>query len=1131
MIPFQQCFRDPPMAYRPAPFWFWNDSMNPEEIASQIQQMAEKGCGGFFICARQGLEVPYLSEQWFQLVAGAIEAAHQYGLHTWLYDEYPYPSGMSGGEVTLLHPEARHRQLLHHSLSIAGPQTFSHKLPWAKVLLARAVPVDETTGALLWPRALDLISHIGSVPASSIFQSTGLTVYTRKRFFTASPQKQLLWSVPPGHWRLIIFLESEIEQFKYFGTYMDPCHKEAVQTFLETTYERYADRFHEQFGREIKGFFTDEVGLLGRIPWSARLPDFVRTLYGDELLENLPAVFYPSDEKQMQARYRFFQSLHLLLRESYHQQVSNWCEQRWLQYTTEVPSMRMTTLLHSHIPGGDSAHEKRGRSLDWIIDQNAANLRADPKIASSLANQLGAERAMIECFHSVGWSMTLQDAKWMLDRLAALGINFFVFHAFFFSINGLRKHDAPPSQFVQNPYWPHFRQLADYAGRLSYAMSQGRACVSLAVVHPVTSFWTHMGNPFSSFSYCGNDPAEERALERLKQDWMYLCKQLLLQQIDYDHLDPEILARAVIKDGHLVIGQASYEALILPPLTNLEAAAWARLKEFLRAGGKVISVGLLPYECIEPGQDIEAEVLQWFGLATSPRRQYWRGFHGEQESKAETQQRREEAPWTKGHTLAYFLPSMGSLPQTRVIEYLLALLRQCLSPLFTLEPVVGDRRSFLVRQRRLPDGAYLLFITHQEDTEKVLRLHLTRRPTGQIVERLDLASGRQNALPVERTPRGWSVTLSFAPYESYLLSYALQEEEPAMQQGHPDMRAAHAGRRIRGAKAAPGATNAQELWPLFVDIRQPWKLTAQQDNLLRLSAFHFMLTRQSVERASDWHVGEAGLAWPLVEARPVINQCADLAARQTLPVQYEQSFGTPVRVSPAYPLRCWYQASFLVKQLPPTCKLIMDEDAIGGNHTFYLNGRQITAHDFVALSRPGFRQRGSEVQLLLRPGLNHLVIHVEARRDEDGLRDPLYLSGPFGVTFNDAGIPVIGEPPEIGEIKSGVRAGYPYFAGTLCFTRDITLNALPREQRFILDLRGWDRHIDECVEVLVNTHSLGVCCWSPYRWEGETSLLRRGSNTIEIRLTTTLSGMLEGMYFDAHTHQMVSVNSALLREV
>jgi hypothetical protein len=1104
-MPFDQFFHNPPIAYRLMPFWFWNDRMDEEEIIHQIREMAEKGIGGFFICARQGLETPYLSDQWFQLVATAVEAARQHGLHVWLYDEYPYPSGMSGGEVTLQHPEARHRQLLHFSLIANGPQPLSYELPWAKVLSARAIPLEGPTEALLWSQAIDLAAQIGSVPAQAVFQSTGLTKYTHKRFFSASPQKRLLWDVPPGHWQIMIFLESEIDDFKYFGTYVDPCHKEAIQTFLATTHERYAHSFHEQFGRAIKGFFTDEVGLLGRIPWSARLPGFVRKRHGYELVDHLPALFYPQKGQSERIKYQFFQSLHLLLNESYHQQVSKWCKQHYLQYMTEVPSMRMTTQLSSHVPGGDSAHEKVGRSLDWILENNAYSLRADPKIASSLANQLGSERAMIECFHSVGWSMTLQDAKWMLDRLAALGINFFVFHAFFYSINGLRKHDAPPSQFLQNPYWPHFRQLADYAARLSYAMSQGQACVSIAIVHPATSFWTHMGNPFQNFNYCGNDAAEEQALERLKQDWAYLCKQFLVHQIDYDHLDPELLARATIKDGQIIIGHARYEVLILPPLTNLEAAAWAQVKAFLQAGGKVISVGLLPYERIEQEQESEAEILQWFGLTTSPRQSYWQEFL-EKSADNTVAKQREQAFWTKGEHQAYFFPCMGDLYRTQAIEHLLALLHQCTSPVIELEPVVGDRNSFLLRQRSLSKRVRLIFITHQEGSEKVLRLHLAHRPSGQSIEHLDLASGQQTILPVEQGERGWSILLPFAPYESHLLRYAYDEEI----------------QETNTLSATVQATQTQA-WVLTLDT-SPWQLTTQQNNILRFGSFHFTLDQPRANSELSWREGLAGQVWPVVDVRPIINQCAEIASTQTLPVQFRQSFGLPMHSSLAYPLHCWYQTSFAVEQFPTACMLVMDTSAIGGNYLCYLNGHKITKQDFVPLHEHGFPQQGCEVRQFLKQGINNLVVSIEAQRDDDGLRDPLYLSGHFGVAFSNGGMPMITESPTTGELKSAVQAGYPYFAGTLCLSRDISIDSLPQQKTFTLAFREWDQHIHDCIEVLVNERSLGICCWSPYCWRGESALLRVGNNTIEFRLTNTLSGMLEGSYFDAPSHQIVPVS-------
>ena len=1076
---FQSLFRNPPAAYRLTPFWFWNGDMDEKEIVRQIREMAEKGVGGFFICARQGLEIPYLSEQWFRLVAVAIEAAQSYELDVWLYDEYPYPSGMSGGEVILEHPDARHRQLLPHSLLVDGPQTLSYPLPWARVLYARAIPIDGTKAA-----PIDLAPYIGSAPSQSVFQSTGLTKYTNKRFFTAELQKQLVWDVPPGRWNITLFLEKEIDEFKYFGTYVDPCHKEAVQTFIATTYEPYAQHFRAHFGQTIKGFFTDEVGMLSHVPWSPRLPAFFREHYGHELLEGLPTVVYGQGEKIAQTRYQFFQSLHLLLRETYHQQVSNWCEQHALHYMTEVPSMRMTTQLYSYVPGGDSAHEKVGRSLEWIIDNNAYNLRADPKIASSLASQLGTERAMIECFHSVGWSMTLQDAKWMLDRLTALGINFFVLHAFFYSISGLRKHDAPPSQFLQNPYWAYFRQLTDYAGRLCYAMSQGRAYVPVAIVHPTTSFWTAMGNPFHSFKYCGNDPMEEQALERLKQDWAYLCKQLLLHQIDYDHLDPELLAGASIEDGQLVIGQARYEVLILPPMTNLETAAWSHVKAFLAAGGKVISLGLLPYEQIDAEQDAETEALQWFGLTASPRQDYWQTA----EDIANVGR-----GVTKGEHSAYFIPSSGTFQHTHAIERLLALLQQCVPSSITIEPVVGDRSSFLMRQRSLPDGSRLIFITHQEGEEKTVRLHLSQ----QIVERLDSATGQTTIIPAEQTEHGWSILLPFAPYESHLF---------------------HVGARFTTPGEAPFTTP-----DIQISAQAEWKLTAYQNNVLRFGTFRFMVDRENVGLALRWHEGLEGDNWPLVETRPFINQCADVASSQALPLQFRQSFGSPMHSSLAYPLHCWYQTTFLVEHLPPVCKVIMDEDAIGGSYTLYLNRHEIPAQNFMPIFEHGYRQQGCDVHHLLKQGLNSLVVHVEVQRDEDGVRDPLYLSGPFGVSFDALKVPVIGNAPETGRIKSGIQEGYPYFAGTLSFTREIMLDVVPDEQMFSLVPEGWDAYMHDCVEVLVNGSSLGVCCWSPYRWQGESSLLRQGENTVEVRVTNTLSGMLEGSYFDEGSHQIVPV--------
>ena len=68
---------NPPGFY---PFWFWNDRLSANEIRWQVAQMAAQGLRGFFIHPRQGLQQPYLSEAFFDLVDVALEAAEEHGL-------------------------------------------------------------------------------------------------------------------------------------------------------------------------------------------------------------------------------------------------------------------------------------------------------------------------------------------------------------------------------------------------------------------------------------------------------------------------------------------------------------------------------------------------------------------------------------------------------------------------------------------------------------------------------------------------------------------------------------------------------------------------------------------------------------------------------------------------------------------------------------------------------------------------------------------------------------------------------------------------------------------------------------------------------------------------------------------
>ncbi len=92
-------FRNPGKQYRPSPFYSWNGRLEPAEITRQVRLLRRQGFGGFFMHSRVGLETPYMSEEWMQAIAAALETARQCDMEAWFYDEDKWPSGFAGGVV------------------------------------------------------------------------------------------------------------------------------------------------------------------------------------------------------------------------------------------------------------------------------------------------------------------------------------------------------------------------------------------------------------------------------------------------------------------------------------------------------------------------------------------------------------------------------------------------------------------------------------------------------------------------------------------------------------------------------------------------------------------------------------------------------------------------------------------------------------------------------------------------------------------------------------------------------------------------------------------------------------------------------------------------------------------------
>ena len=455
------------------PFWFWNDAVEEAEIRRQIAEMAAQGIKGFYIHPRQGLTVPYLSEAFMKRVEVALDEASRRGLTVHLYDEYPYPSGVAGGMVILGQPQYMATRLVQRIFDLPGGRV-RLELPRGKVLSCVAYPV--TGQGVDWERGIDLAGSTGVVLSEESYVETGLTAYNQKRYFASDPVPVLDAALPDRPFRLYVSVQALVEGHKYWGGFVDVLNPEAVEEFLRLTHERYWARFAHAFGREILSIFLDET----EPGWSERIPKAFRAEYGYDLIPLLPALADPAHPDHLQVAKDLHRLRYKMFLASFEGPISRWCQEHGLLYAAEKPNLRFSQLRYAGIPGCEPGHTKAGAKMDILRPALRSNARA----AASAAYFYGKPCALCECYHSVGWSATLQDAKLIAEGLLLMGVTMLVPHGFFYSTHALKKHDAPPSFFFQMPYWPLFGCLSRRVDEIARAFGESHIDAELLVIDP-----------------------------------------------------------------------------------------------------------------------------------------------------------------------------------------------------------------------------------------------------------------------------------------------------------------------------------------------------------------------------------------------------------------------------------------------------------------------------------------------------------------------------------------------------------------------------------------------------------------------------------------------------------------------
>jgi len=561
-------FREPSSEYRGTPFWAWNCRLEEEELLWQLDVLKKMGFGGAHMHVRTGMETAYLSDEHMSLVKACVEKCRREKMLAWLYDEDRWPSGAAGGIVT---KDERYRA--RHLLFTAHPYQKDGKAEEMHNLSGKAARTENGILLACYDVVLDKDGCLLSADCiAADEEAKGTKWYAYKEVATENP-------------------------WYNNQTYVDTLNPAAMRRFIEVTYERYLETVGEDFGGVIPSIFTDEPQFTHKgtlhfaaekkdviLPWTDDLAETFAAAYGEDLLRNLPQLFWElPDGAVSTVRYHYHDHISERFAASFADQCGSWCEAHGLKLTGHM--MEEPTLRSQTAALGDAMRSYRSFQLPGI-DMLCNNFEfTTAKQTQSAVHQYGREGMLSELYGVTGWDFDFRGHKLQGDWQAALGVTIRVPHLSWVSMKGEAKRDYPASIHYQSPWWKDYSVVENHFARVNTALTRGKPLVRVGVIHPIESYWLHWG------------PAEQTSGVRNQMDdnFQNLTKWLLSGNIDFDFVSESLLPDLCAEGGSpLKVGEMAYDTVIVPACETLRSTTAARLEAFAAAGGNLIILGKAP---------------------------------------------------------------------------------------------------------------------------------------------------------------------------------------------------------------------------------------------------------------------------------------------------------------------------------------------------------------------------------------------------------------------------------------------------------------------------------------------------------------------------------------------------------
>ncbi len=550
------------VAYRPLAFFGINIEQDDENIINWVKWCKQQGFGGFNIIVGSDCE-GRAHEQWINKLLHAYEVALRTakaeGLEVWIFDDWGYPSGTAGGLVCT-NPDFRLKRLdiVHDSRVESG-----------------------TSVTLTVP---DRYVAAGIFPAGGKYQSLDLSPGEEFTFTAEDKDTRLVivgWNYDPHQ------AKSNCKSFPGDPAMscIDMLNPEATRRFIEVMHERYYQHLHEYMGDVVKGFFYDEPFLQYQFPWTPKLPETFLDKKGYDLLSILPLLLTNIHSPRGEViKYGddFFDVWTDMAAENYYGELSKWCSEHGLELSGHMDldhHLNTMSTISGHFYKNISHNHRPAVDVIWA--QIAPGEYSDfPRYAGSIKYLLGRDRATSETFAGMGLGLSGDLMRFIIDHEVIRGIN--DFHLMYSSNKPPEHEQSPqmPNHMLQAPFGKLIYERMGLAASLG---SLGEAAINVALYIPALD----INRAQLSLRNVGITNAQ-----RLPWQWVNeIAEYLTYKPIDFCYLWEEALLELDVHSGGLMTkGEQLIDTIIIPPDTTLDENVIAKLKQFAKNGGRIISV-------------------------------------------------------------------------------------------------------------------------------------------------------------------------------------------------------------------------------------------------------------------------------------------------------------------------------------------------------------------------------------------------------------------------------------------------------------------------------------------------------------------------------------------------------------